>query len=86
MSVDAVKIKRIDKLGVKTVKREVKEEGDIVDVEAVTTVSFECVNLSPADIGKLAGMIRQDQIDVFFGSPQAIMDLDSDPEKAVAVS
>jgi len=86
MLVDAVKIKRIDKLGVKTVKREVKEEGDIVDVEAVTKVTFECVNLSPADIGKLAGMIRQDWIDVFFGSPQAIMELDSDPEKAVAVS
>ena len=67
---DTVRIKGIDKLGVKIVKREVKEGGNIADVEAVTTVSFECVNLSVEAIGRLVGMIRQDRIDVFFGTPQ----------------
>ncbi len=85
MAVDALKVPMIDKLAVKSTKREVKDEGDVVDVEVVTTVSFEAVNLKSADIGRLTSMIRDERIDVFFGSPQAIMELVEEPEAAVAV-
>jgi len=83
--VDAVRVPGIDKLSVKSVKREVKEEGDVIDVECVTTISFEVVNLKSSDIGRLTSMIRDDRIDVFFGSPQAVMELEKNPEEAVAV-
>ena len=84
MSEQAVRIQAIDKLTVKSSKREIKDEGDVVDVQVVTQVSFEAINVNTQKLGRLIAMIQGAEIDVFVGSPQAVMALDEEPETALA--
>ncbi len=84
MSEQAVRIQAIDKLTVKSSKREIKDEGNVVDVQVVTQISFEAVNVNTQKLGHLIAMIQGAEIDVFVGSPQAVMDFESEPEVALA--
>jgi hypothetical protein len=84
MAEQAVRIQSIDKLTVKNFKREVKEEGDVIDVQVVTQVSFEAINVDTRKLGKLIAMIQGPGVDVFVGSPQAVMALEEEPETALA--
>ena len=84
MAEQAVRIQAIDKLTVKSSKREVKEEGDVVDVQVVTQVSFEAVNVDTRKLGRLIAMIQGADVDVFVGSPQAVMTFEEEPETALA--
>lgn len=84
MAAEAVRILSIDKLTLKNFKREIKEEGDVVDVQTVTQVSFEVTNVDTRKLAHLIAMIQDADVDVFVGSPQAVMALDSEPEAALA--